>query len=177
MSFNKITLSGFAGSGKSAVGNLIASKLSYEFISIGNFSRDYTLNKFDMSINEFQDKCKKEPELDLLIDEKFTQYCNDKSHIVVDYRLGFKFVLNAFHVLLKVSDEIAVARINKADRQNELIDPVNIRKRNNQMRQRFIDLYGVDFTNVKNYNLVILTVSLTPEEISSLIIKEFKNET
>ena len=55
---NKITLSGFAGTGKSTVGKILGDKLGYEFVSVGDFSRDYA-QKMGLTINEFQKKCKK----------------------------------------------------------------------------------------------------------------------
>jgi len=172
---NKITLSGFAGTGKSTVGKILQNRLNYEFVSVGNFSREFAQRKFGLTINEFQEKCKKGPELDDLIDEKFKQFCNETENIVADYRLGFYFVRNAFNVLLKVSDTVAVERIQNADRKKENTDIASIQKRNQEMRQRFIDKYGVDFTNENNYDLVIDTDKLTPEEIAEKITSRMQH--
>ena len=49
----KITLSGFAGTGKSTVGKMIQEKLNFEFISIGNYTRNYAKETYGMTINEF----------------------------------------------------------------------------------------------------------------------------
>lgn len=43
---NKITLSGFAGTGKSTIGKHIAGKLSFEFISVGDFSRQFVKGNY-----------------------------------------------------------------------------------------------------------------------------------
>jgi predicted cytidylate kinase len=174
MSKNKITLSGFAGTGKSTIGKILQEKLDYEFISIGNFSRNFAEKEYGLTINQFQEKCKNEPELDKKIDEHFMKYCDSKTKIVVDYRLGFKFVNNAFNVLLKVSDEVAASRIQLANRKNEDTDINSIKERNNQMKQRFLYIYNVDFTEEKNYHLVIDTDELLPENIADLIIQQFK---
>ena len=170
---NKITLSGFAGTGKSTAGEILRDKLEYEFVSVGDFSRDYA-QKMGLTINEFQKKCEKEPELDDLIDEKFKQLCNEKENIVADYRLGFHFVKNAFNVLLKVSDKVAAERIKKANRKKESTDIESIKKRNQEMKQRFIDKYGIDFTNENNYDLVINT-DQTRENIAETIISQMQN--
>jgi len=172
----KITLSGFAGTGKSTIGKILKEKLDYEFISIGNFSRDFAEKEYGLTINQFQEKCKAEPELDKNIDEQFMQYCNDKTKIVVDYRLGFKFVDNAYNVLLKVSDTVAALRIQNANRKNEDTDINSIKERNNLMKNRFISLYKVDFTQESNYHLVIDTDELLPENIADMIIQGFTKE-
>jgi radical S-adenosyl methionine domain-containing protein 2 len=173
MTWSKITLSGFAGTGKSTVGKILQEKLGYEFISVGNFTRDLAKKEFGLSINQFQEKCKNEPELDKKIDEKFMKYCNNRTEIVIDYRLGFKFVFNAFNVLLKVSDEVAAYRIDQANRKNESTDIFSINKRNAEMKQRFINLYSIDFTEESNYHMVIMTDELLPEDIAELIIRNF----
>ena len=50
----KITLSGKSGTGKTSVGKLLASKLGYELVSVGKFSREFAKSKYGMSIDEFQ---------------------------------------------------------------------------------------------------------------------------
>ncbi|OAV65154.1 cytidylate kinase [Bacteroidales bacterium Barb4] len=151
---NRITLSGFAGTGKSTIGKILAEKLNCKFVSVGDFSRDYAKNK-SPDINEFQEECKCNPEHDKMIDGKFSEECNQDINIIVDYRLGFHFIKDAFHVLLKVSDEIAAARIQKSNREKEDTDIDSIKKRNQAMRQRFIDTYNVDFADENNYDLII----------------------
>jgi len=177
--FDKITLSGFAGSGKSTVGKLIADKINFKFVSVGDFSREFAMKEFKMSINEFQDKCKTDSSFDNLIDEKFRTYCNNNSNLIIDYRLGFRFVESALHVFLKVSDEEAFNRISKAKRSGEEVTPEAIVKRNLDMKNRFVEIYGVDFTDQSNYHLVIDVNKLYPPQIAEVIINAFngnKNE-
>jgi predicted cytidylate kinase len=169
----KITLSGNAGTGKTTTGNLVAEKTGFKFVSVGNFAREYAEKEFRLTINEFQKKCKNNPELDELIDTKFKQFCNSNSGIVADYRLGFHFVENAFHVLLKVSDELAIQRIQNANREQENVTAGSIKTRNRLMRQRFIEKYGVDFNNEENYDLVIDTDNFSVEEIALIITNKF----
>jgi len=173
--YEKITLSGFAGSGKSTVGELIADKLNFKFVSVGNFSREFAKKEFNMTINEFQDKCKTDASLDNLIDEKFKDFCNSNSNLIIDYRLGFRFVENAFHVFLSVSDEEAFNRISKANRSGEEVSLEAIIKRNMDMKSRFIETYGVDFTDEKNYHIVIDVDNFEPKKVVEIIIDAFKN--
>ncbi|QCE43320.1 viperin family antiviral radical SAM protein [Psychroserpens sp. NJDZ02] len=171
---NKITLSGFAGTGKSTVGKRIQEQLNFEFVSVGNYSRKYAMEKYGLTINEFQEQCKAQPELDNEIDEKFRLECNSKENLVIDYRLGFHFIKNAFHVLLKVSDESASKRIRLANRNDEVTSAKAIQQRNQKMRDRFQDNYGVDFTSDKNYDLVINTDDLTANEVAELIMEQYQ---
>ncbi|NLB64575.1 MAG: AAA family ATPase [Fibrobacter sp.] len=169
----RITLSGLAGTGKSTVAKLLAQTLGYEFMSVGNYARTIALEKYQMTINEFQQLCAEHPQLDQQIDEQFKELCNQKTQIVVDYRLGFKFVAGAKHILLKVSDEIACQRIKAAQRQQEDVTPKGINSRNEDMRLRFLAKYGVDFSDDSNYHLVINTDELSPAEVVQKILNHF----
>jgi len=171
---NKITLSGFAGTGKSTVGKLIEEQLNFEFISVGNYSRAFAMKTYGMTINQFQKHCNNHPELDNLIDEKFKTECNSKDDIVIDYRLGFHFIENAFNVLLKVSDQKASERISLGNRVDEVTSPEAIQLRNETMRTRFLNRYNVDFTIDNNYDLVINTDNLTPNEVAQKITKHYQ---
>jgi radical S-adenosyl methionine domain-containing protein 2 len=171
---NKITLSGFAGTGKSTVGKLIEDQLKFEFISVGNYSRAFANEAYGMTINQFQKHCISHPELDHLIDDKFKAECNSKDNIVIDYRLGFHFIDNAFNVLLQVSDQMASDRISLDNRVDEVTSLEAIKLRNDNMRTRFLKRYNVDFTNDNNYDLVINTDDLTPKEVSQQIIKHYQ---
>ena len=169
----RIILSGFAGTGKTTVGKILAEKLKYDFISVGDFSRKFAFENYGLNINEFQQKCKKEPELDKQIDKKFQEYCNNREKLVIDYRLGFKFIKNSFNVFLSVSDEIAIQRIKNSNRPNEKIDSESISNRNSEMKNRFMSLYGVDFTDEKFYDLNLNTDNHSPETIADEIIMKF----
>jgi len=171
----KITLSGKAGSGKSTVGKLLAEKLDFEFISIGNWTREYALKNHNMNINQFQEYCSLHPEVDQLIDINMSESCNLKNNIIIDYRLGFHFIKNSFNIYLNVSDAVAFNRINNANRINEDITKDDIDKRNQEMCFRFIKTYGVDINNLKNYDLVINTDQLIPEQIVNKIIVKLNN--
>lgn len=169
----KITLSGKSGTGKTSVGNLLASKLGYELVSVGKFSREFAKSKYGMSIDEFQDKCKQEPELDKYIDREFEKQCNERTNLIIDWRLGFHFVKNAFKVYLTASDNICFERIRNRNENNENKDPESIQKKDNEIRERFIDLYGVDLTDTGHYDLIINTDNFSPELIVDKIISEY----
>ncbi|MBK9481103.1 MAG: (d)CMP kinase, partial [Bacteroidetes bacterium] len=100
---SKITISGEVASGKSTVGKLLAERLSYTFESIGNQTRTHAEN-LGKSIVEFQRDCLLNPDLDKEIDVHFSTECNLLDNLIVDYRLGFKFINNGYHIYLKISE-------------------------------------------------------------------------
>ena len=180
---NKISLSGLVGSGKSSIGKQLAQILNYEFISVGNFSRKIAQEKYGMNINEFQKYCEKNPQIDHEIDTYFTQYCLKNTHLIIDYRLAFYFITDAFHVFLKVSDEMAFQRLKDHNDEQRILEFGNqkmnvfhmIKQRNEDMKNRFLKTYQTDFTDESHYHLVIDTDHLNPNQICDLILKKFGN--
>lgn len=168
---HKITISGLAGSGKSTVGKLFASKLNVPFISMGNTTRAFAMEKYGMDINQFQELCASDPKIDKELDREFERLGRETEGFVLDYRLGALFVPQGFHVYLHVDEAIAAARINPAERGNEFIDEsldgriATIQKRNRVMIDRFINSYGFDFTDPKHYHLVIDTAGIRTENV------------
>ena len=148
----RITLSGCVGSGKTTVGKLLASKLQYNFISIGNRTRHFAETK-GLSIVQFQEICLINPEMDKQIDLEFSTECNDSENLIIDYRLGFKFIKNAYHIFLQISEETAIERIMSANRGSETFETIS--QRNESFKNQFLNAYGVDYTMPKNYDLIV----------------------
>lgn len=177
---NKISLSGLAGSGKTTIGKLLAKKTDFEFISMGNYSRKLAEEKYSMDINEFQNFCAQNPQIDELLDSEFSKNCNETKNLVIDYRLAHLLISNCLHVYLHVSEDEAVKRLLNANRSAEFEKntPEFIRKtmniRNTQMKERFLKTYKTDFTNSQNYDIVIDT-DLIPDfdQIADLIMEKF----
>ncbi|WP_139959576.1 viperin family antiviral radical SAM protein [Flavicella sediminum] len=169
-SMNKITLSGGVASGKSTVGKLIAQKLNFQFISIGNKTREVAKSN-KMSIVEFQKMCLMNPELDKKIDSEFANECNASDNLVIDYRLGFYFINESFNVFFKVSEDEAIKRLKKSVRTNETFHTVN--ERNNLFKNQFLNTYDIDVFDENNYDLIIEVDHKRPEQIADEIIEKY----
>ena len=171
----KIVLSGNAGSGKSTIGKMLAQKLDVEFLSVGNICRARAL-ELGMDINQFQEYLKTDREFDKAMDLYITEYARSRNNYVLDYRLGFHFLPESYKVLLKVSDDTALKRMGGRSGSDEdfskgtVEEKLNfMRVRNEVMRTRFIEIYGADFTDNRNYDQVIDTDYSFPEEIVRMI--------
>lgn len=99
--------------------------------------------------------------------------------IILDSRLGFYCQPKAFKVFLDVSDEEAAKRIygdkeRTGDAYNSLqaVQEATI-KRNLDDQQRFKDMYGVDITDKKNFDLVVDTTGKSVEQVADEIIEVF----
>ena len=169
-----------AWSGKGTVSKLLAEKLWYKIISIGDMKRKLAAEMWIniIEFNKMWDDPEKSAEFDLKYEE-YQKNLNLNDNIILDSRLGFFAQPNAFKILLDVDEKIAGERIFKAKRETDknttkkhAIDEV--KERNSSDEARYMKLYNVDLWNAKNYNLVIDTSERSPDEIVEIILDEFK---
>ncbi len=175
-----ITLWWKAGSGKWTVSKLLADKLWYEIVSIGDMKRKLAAEMWIniIEFNKIWDDPKKSAEFDLKYEE-YQKSLKLTDNIILDSRLWFYAQPKAFKILLDVDEEIAWERIFKARRDTDknttkkhAVDEV--KERNSSDEKRYMKLYNVDLWNPENYNLVIDTSERTPEEVLQIILDEFK---
>ncbi len=175
-----ITLSGKAWSGKGTVGRLLAEKLWYTYLSIGDMKR-MLAKKMWLTISEFNalwSLPENREKFDLAYEE-YQKNLDVHDNIILDSRLGFYCQPHAFKVYLDVSDEEAARRIffdttRTGDRYDSLDTVLEItRKRNYDDAQRFLSLYHIDITDPRNFDLIIHTDNKTPQEVVDEILDSF----
>lgn len=169
-----------AGSGKWTVSKLLAEKLWYEIVSIGDMKRKLAAEMWIniIEFNKMGDNPENAKEFDLKYEE-FQQNLKLTDNIILDSRLWFYAQPKAFKILLDVDEEIAGERIFKAERSTDKHatkkHAINeVKERNSSDKERYMKLYNVDLWDPNNYNLVIDTSERTPEEVLEIILDEFK---
>ena len=169
-----------AWSGKWTVSKLLAEKLWYEIVSIGDMKRKLAEEMWIniIEFNKMWDNPENAKEFDLKYEE-YQQNLKLSDNIILDSRLWFYAQPHAFKILLDVDEEIAWERIFKAarntDKQKSKKHAINeVKERNSSDKERYMKLYNVNLWNPNNYNLVIDTSERTPEEVLEIILDEFK---
>lgn len=175
-----ITISGNIASGKSEVSKGIADELSYELYKASSEFRRQAREK-NMTLVEFNEYLENKPELDIYVDNCTSEYVKDKENIVVDARLGFYFVKDAFDVFLKSDIDEAARRLHEAaasrGKEEEYANveeaKEGIVRREQAERIRYFERYGVDIADMKNYACVIDTTSVTSLQVVEIILKQY----
>lgn len=177
--FPKISITGDLGSGKSAVSRLLAEKLGFRIISTGLIQRDIAA-KHGMTTLELNEYTKTHPEIDDEIDNTVTQLQEASESLIFDSRLAWHFAPKTYKIFLTVAPDEAAKRIFNDKRTSEKylsIDEAKqkiLARRKSEM-ERFKSYYKIDYSDHKNYDIVVDTTNAKPEEVCDMIIKGFDN--
>lgn len=178
-----ITVSGLPGSGTSTISRQVADGLGYSRFSAGDFMRNLARERNE-SLIELLEAAKENPKIDRQIDAKVKNLA-DGEQLVVDSRLGFHFIPDSFAVYLDVDFDTAARRIYEDTGESRMHSgegelslsgiEEHIKKRVASERERYRVLYGVDHTNLNNYDLVVDTGEKGPEVVTQNVIEAYKD--
>ena len=172
--YDKITITGHIGSGKSTVCKILKERLNYDLITGGSIFRQIAEDEY-ISILEVN----KIAENNTGIDEKVDSYLkslNGSKHLIVDSRLAWFFIKDTLKIYLYVNESEAIKRLADSNRttEGELVNKEkiyrNILSRQDAETERFKRLYGVDLRDLSNFDLVIDTTKLTPYGVVDIIM-------
>jgi len=111
--------------------------------------------------------------------EEYQKSFELNSKVILDSRLSYRCQPNACNVFLDVDERIWAKRIlqdkRTTDNHETLEQTVKINsERNKKDSERYIRLYTTDPRDVDNYDLVIDTSTISPEEVVEQIIKMYQ---
>ncbi|MDP2749547.1 MAG: cytidylate kinase family protein [Nanoarchaeota archaeon] len=179
-----ISVSGTPGSGKSTVARDVAKKLKLKYHSVGDIARDLA-KKHKMSILEYDKLAETDENIDKELDDVQIELGNNEDNFVIDSRLGYYFIPHSIKIFLKCSVKEGAKRIfndNTSGRKSSEKENLSlataeksIKDRMESDKKRYQQYYGLDFTDEKDYDLVIDTSSITPEKAADQIISFVKD--
>lgn len=175
-----ITISGNIASGKSEVSKILSEALCYELYKASEEFR-YQAREKNMTLVEFNEYLENKPELDIYVDKCTSKYVKDKSEIIVDARLGFYFIKDSFNVFLVSDTEVAAKRLfddavyrGKEERYGSLEEAKRgIVRREEAEKMRYFYRYGINITDMNNYNCVIDTTNMTSKQVAGKVLEQY----
>ncbi|MCH8049371.1 cytidylate kinase family protein [Patescibacteria group bacterium] len=180
-----ITLSGLPGSGKTTVTKMIAERLNMKWHSMGDL-RGKMAKERGMTIDELNKLGMKEAFTDKEIDEYQKNLGQTEDNFVVDGWMSWHFIPHSLKIFLKIDPDEGARRIFEARKGKGREDEpeytsleetkrvLEERVRNSQ--KRYLKYYEVDYLNPDNYDVIIDTTHMTPEESFQKIQKLIKEK-
>ena len=168
-----IALSGDIGGGKSSVATALQQLTNYEIIGTGSIQRSIAQQR-GVTTLELNKISQTDRSIDDEIDNFVINLGKTRDKLIIDSRLAWHFIPDAFKVFLSVEPMIGAERVFNALRSDEHNPSLQITLENNAKRQayedeRFNKLYGIRFREAGNYDLVVDTSYDSPELIAEKI--------
>ena len=175
-----ITITGKPCSGKGTVAKEFCKKYNFEYLCTGDMFRAYAKEFGYDNILTFQEQDPRIKQIDKLVDDKIYDIGKTRTseNIVIDSRLAWHFVEKSFKVFIDVEDSVAGNRLINAKRDTEKSTTIDeaissLQSRWNIENERYMELYGVNNLNPKNYDYIIDSSNLTPTEIVEKIYENY----
>ena len=178
-----ITITGKLGSGKSTVAKKLVERYGFEIFSTGAILRAAAAERgMDLlELNkELNSKLDSDRSMDDLIDNTTIRVAAERKNdkLIFDSRMAWHFVPGAFKVFVTVDPRVAAERVMKDPRPGEPAEDVDelcaeLVERSKVEQARFQYLYGVDYYDYKNFDLVVDSSNRTPDEVMAIVWEHF----
>ena len=175
-----ISLGGELASGKGTISKILMKRLNFGVYKNGDYFRKLAKD-MGMDVTTFNLYVNEHTEIDRQIENSAAEYAKSHEDFIIDARLGWYAVPESFKVYLKVDIDVAAKRAfeDPLRKSSENFNTVEEQKQDMQKRyqlenERYWKLYGVRKEDESNYDLVLDTTNLTPDQVADIIEKEYK---
>lgn len=177
-----ITVTGKPCSGKGTVAKEFCKNYGFEYVCTGDMFRTLAKEMGYENILAFQQQNKNIKEVDKIVDERIINLgkTRQNENIVIDSRLAWHFVPNSFKVFIDVDDKVAGERLISANRETENVKSLeqaikDLQVRWNVENNRYMELYNINNLDLNNYDFVIDSSNLEPNQVVKKIYTAYKN--
>ena len=180
MKKNIISLAGDLAAGKGTVSKILMEDLGYGVYRNGEYARKLA-KEMGLDITSFNKYLAEHPEIDLQIEKSASEYAKTNDNFIIDARLGWYAVPESFKVYLRVDIDVAAKRAFEDNNRKGTEQFATVEEQKRDMIERFKlenerywNLYHVHKEDMSNYDLVIDTTNMTPNEVANKIEEEYK---
>lgn len=171
----RIAVSGPPGSGKTTVSALVAEKLGYELVLVGQVFRQLAEER-KVGLEMFGSLAEEDETIDRELDARTLRLAESKEDVVLEGRLTASLIrregVPALTVYVDAAEEVRAARIAQREGKDpsEVLEEMRARERSE--RKRYRAYYGIDPSERSPYDLWLDSSDRTPEELAEAIVRE-----
>ena len=176
-----ISITGKPCSGKCTVAKVLEQKYGFKRISMGDMFKAEA-KKRGMSTEEFTEYRTKDPSFDIYMDKQLPKFVSEykDDNVVLESRVAWHFLPESFSVFVDINDDEMAKRLLYSDREGKEKSASFEEAKKTTINRYRLELevykktYDIDCSNMDNYDFVIDSSSLTPDELAEKIYMEFK---
>jgi len=183
--FMIITFNGDEGAGKTTIGRKIAQKIRFTYFYTGQIFRDMA-DKRGLTLVEYLKLGETDSTIDKEVDDYVIELAKKEDNFILDSRMAWHFIPDSLKIYLTVDELAGVKRIFEELKNDNNRNEVRtthtmetllrkIRERRESDNKRYMQYYGVDIHDKKNYDFVLDTTKLSREEVFEKVLA-FINE-
>lgn len=176
-----ISLAGRLGSGKSTVAKILCGQYGFEHIYTGEILRSIAAER-GLSALELNQQMEADDTIDRMIDDRTARISRERAEdkLLFDSRMAWHFAEKSFKVYLFVPTAVSAKRImgdttrGNVESYTDIDDAIaKIEARMASESLRYKEFYGVDNQDLNNYDLIINTTSISPEQVVDIMMSEY----
>lgn len=177
-----ITIAGAPGSGKTSAGKILAARLGMSFYSVGGLRAKMALDR-GMTIDELNRLGESDQTTDTEVDDDQRKLGETEDNFVIEGRLSWHFIPRSFKIFLDCDPAEAARRIysvqqSTANRRADEPIYANVEEAKTAIVQRvasdvkrYAAIYGVDYRDTSQYDLVFDTTTMSgPEDTADHLL-------
>jgi predicted cytidylate kinase len=179
-----ISINGTPGSGKSTIAKKIATALNYKHYYMGAIRREKA-REMGMTLTQYNTYGETHPETDLEVEEYLKKLGTTTDNFVIESRTSWYLLPQSIKIFITVDPKIGADRVYKElqsnNQRNEDRELKNVtellnshRNRMTSDKLRYKKYYNIDYTDPKNFDFIIDTSHLTPDEVFQQILNYIK---
>lgn len=174
----KITIGGASGTGTSTIAKKLAEKYNLKVYSGGGMQR-MNAAKCGMTIEEYDVFIKQHPELDQEIEKTQIEIGKTEDNFVMESRLAWYAVPDSLKIKLECDLDTRIKRIVSGGKEEDRVahmeedfetTKTKTLKRESTYDDRWFTLYGVNWNDDKNFDLIINTTNIGVDEVLEKIV-------
>jgi cytidylate kinase len=177
-----ISIGGDLGSGKSTLAKQLAEALGWKRYSMGQLHRDMAASQ-GITLAEHNKLAETNPQIDLDVDKYQQKLGENEDNFIIEGRTSWHFIPHSFKLYIKVAEKVGAERVLLAKREGEdnNVDTVekvleSLKNRKENERKRYLDFFNIDVYDHNNYDLVVDTTNLSPEEVFAKIYQAVREK-